>query len=250
MDIEKALKTVIYAGEIMLVSGAEVSRVEDTVRRILLNFGFLDAQVFVIPGMMVVTVECGEDSSRTVIKRISGGGQHLGKVSLINSLSREFAERNMSVDEFNERLEKISNEPSYKKWVIITAAGVGSFAFTYIVNADITASFVALFVGAFVYAVSTLLRHYKVSRVLVNVLAGLLCFVAAYFVIALLNNPPLVEMVVFGAIIPHLPGVSLVSAMRDIMEGDLVSGSIGLVGAVTVAGSLAAGVLVGHSFLM
>ena len=250
MDIEKALKTVIYAGEIMLVSGAEVSRVEDTVRRILLNFGFMDAQVFVMPGMLIVTVESGENTSKTVIKRISGGSQHLGKVSLINSLSREFAERNMSIDEFNSRLDRIYNEPSYKNWVMIVAAGVGSFAFTYIVNADITASFVALFVGALVYAVSMLLRHYKVSRVLMNVLSGLLCFVAAYFVITLLNNPPLMEMVVFGAIIPHLPGVSLVSAMRDIMEGDLVSGSVGLVDAVAVAGSLAAGVLVGYSFLM
>jgi len=38
--------------------------------------------------------------------------------------------------------------------------------------------------------------------------------------------------------------------MRDIMEGDLVSGSIGLVDSIAVAGSLAAGVLVGYSFLM
>ena len=234
----------------MIVSGAEASRAEDTVRRMLLNFGFIDAQVFVMPGMLVVTVECGEHACKTIVKRINGGSQHLGKVSLINSLSREFAERNMSIDEFSERLDRINNEPSYKNWVVIASAGTGSFAFTYIINADLTASFVALFVGAFVYAVSMLLRHYKVSRVLVNVLAGLLCFVAAYYVIAMLQDPPLLEMVVFGAIIPYLPGVSLVSAMRDVMEGDLVSGSIGMVDAVAVAGSLAAGALVGYSFLM
>ena len=251
IDIEKALKTVAHTGEIMLVSGGEASRVEDTVRRILLNFGFMDAQVFVIPGMLIVTVECGENASRTVIKRISGGNTHLGKVSLINSLSRELATHNMSIDEFLKRLDKINNEPSYKNWITITAAGTGSFAFTYIINADILASFVALFVGALVYAVTTLLRHYNVSRVLVNVLVGLMGFVFSYFAIEMINKPGiLVEVVVFGSIIPHLPGVSLVSSLRDIMDGDLVSGSIGLVDAVSVAGALAVGVLVGYSFMV
>ena len=253
VDIEKALKTVVQAGEIMLVSGAEASRVEDTVRRILLNLGFADAQVFVMPGMLIVTVDCGRQSSRTVIKRISGGNPHLGKVSLVNSLSRDLAmtNTNMSIDEFHNRLEKISNEPFYKSWMIVIAAGIGSFAFTYLFNADIIASFIALLVGTFVYAVTMFLDSHNVPRVLVKVLAGLICIVAAYFAIDLLNDPQvLLEMVVFGSIIPHLPGVSLVSSMRDIMEGDLVSGSIGLVDAVSVAGALAAGVLVGYSFFV
>jgi len=251
VDVEKAIKTAIYAGEIMLVSGAEGSRVEDTMRRILLNLKFVDAQVFVMPGMLIVTVECGHQASKTVIKRISGANHHLGKVALINNLSRELAVREMSIDEFHERLDIIDNEPSYSNWIKIPSAGLGSFAFTYIINANIQASFAALFVSAFVYAVAILLRHNKVSRILVSVLAGLMCFVLTYFAIEFFSDPRLVlEMVVFGSIIPHLPGVSLVSSMRDIMEGDLVSGSIGLVDSIAVAGSLAAGVLVGYSFLM
>ncbi|MCL2618211.1 MAG: threonine/serine exporter family protein, partial [Defluviitaleaceae bacterium] len=218
--------------------------------RILLNFGFTDAQVFVMPGMLVVTVESGSLVSKTVVKRISGGTPHLGKMSMVNALSRELATHSMSIDEFRRRLEEISNVPSYKDWVMIVAAGTGSFAFTYIINADIAASFASLFVGSFVYAVTKLLRRHNVSRVLVNVLAGLLCIVTANFVISLSGMPLLPEMVVFGSIIPHLPGVSLVSSMRDIMQGDLVSGSIGLVDVLAVAGSLAAGVLVGYSFLI
>ena len=250
-DIEKALKTVMWAGEILLTSGAEVSRVEDTMRRILLNFKFSDAQAFVIPGMLILTVETGEQASKTVIKRVSGGGYHLGKVSLINSLSRELATSEMTVAEFHRRLEEIDKVQPYDSKLMIAGASVGSFAFTYIINANIYASFVALFVGALVFAIIVALRRNKVSKILQKMLAGLLSFVFAYFAIELLGDQRFVlEMVVFGSIIPHLPGMALVSAMRDIMGGDLVSGSIGLVDTLAMAGALATGVFVGYSFLM
>jgi len=250
-DVEKALKTVMRAGEMLLVSGAEVSRVEDTMRRILLNFKFSDAQAFVIPGMMILAVETGQQASKTVIKRVSGSSYHLGKVSLINSLSRELASTEMTVDEFHNRLEDIDKVPPYDTKLVIAAAGIGSFAFTYIINANIHASFVALFVGMLVFAVTVFLRRNKVSKILVKMLAGLLSFVFAYVAIEFLSDQRFVlEMVVFGSIIPHLPGMALVSSMRDVMGGDLVSGSIGLVDTLAMTGALATGVFVGYSFLM
>ena len=250
-DIEKAMKAVIWAGEILLISGAEVSRVEDTMRRILLNFKFSDVQAFAIPGMLILTVESNYQASKTIVKRVSGGAYHLGKVSLINSLSRELANGNMTVAEFHSRLEEIDKVQPYKNKVVIAAAGVGSFAFTYIINANIYASVAALIVGALVYSIIVFFRRNKVSKILVRMCAGLLSFIFAYFVTEIIGDPRIVlEMVVFGSIIPHLPGMSLVSSMRDVMGGDLVSGSIGLVDTLAMAGALATGVFVGYSFLM
>ena len=52
----RTLKSILDAGEIILKSGGEVNRVEDTITRMCLAYGFLRADVFTITSSIVVTV--------------------------------------------------------------------------------------------------------------------------------------------------------------------------------------------------
>ena len=57
MEMKKVLKYAMEIGECMLVSGAGVSRVEDTISRICKAYGAKEANVFSITSSIVTTIE-------------------------------------------------------------------------------------------------------------------------------------------------------------------------------------------------
>ena len=58
---EQTLSAVLDAGELLLTSGAEAARVEDTMRRLARAYGFVRADVLTITASMVVTVRTADD---------------------------------------------------------------------------------------------------------------------------------------------------------------------------------------------
>jgi len=52
---EQTLSAVLDAGELLLTSGAEAARVEDTMRRLARAYGFVRADVLTITASMAVT---------------------------------------------------------------------------------------------------------------------------------------------------------------------------------------------------
>ncbi|MFR5361959.1 MAG: threonine/serine exporter family protein [Butyricicoccus sp.] len=63
---EQTLSAVLDAGELLLTSGAEAARVEDTMRRLARAYGFVRADVLTITASMAVTVRTADEQ---VIRR-------------------------------------------------------------------------------------------------------------------------------------------------------------------------------------
>ena len=70
MEMKKVLKYAMEIGECMLVSGAGVSRVEDTISRICKAYGAKEANVFSITSSIVTTIEDEKGEILTQTKRI------------------------------------------------------------------------------------------------------------------------------------------------------------------------------------
>ena len=60
MTSEEVLTCAINIGEQLLVSGAEISRVEDTIRRICNAYGIRQSHIFSIASCIIVTLETKE----------------------------------------------------------------------------------------------------------------------------------------------------------------------------------------------
>ena len=88
MDLNKLLKISTLAGKIMLESGAETYRVEETISRICIAYGAHTADSFVIPTGIIVTITY-YDEVATLVKRITSRGVDLNKIDAINDLSRK-----------------------------------------------------------------------------------------------------------------------------------------------------------------
>ena len=116
MEYGALMEMAVRAGEIMLASGAEVYRVEDTIHRILKHSGIARADVFVVTTGIVVTIADASLPPLTLVKRVENRATNLNRIYQVNNVSREFCSGKLSVREAQERLDRIANTTLYGFW--------------------------------------------------------------------------------------------------------------------------------------
>ena len=94
-------------GEQMLISGAEVHRVEDSMNRMCASFGVDRVDCFIITSSMVVTVSKNDGTVYTQTRRINGSGTNFHKLDKLNALSRKICECHLPVDEIKKEIDLI-----------------------------------------------------------------------------------------------------------------------------------------------
>ena len=117
-------------GEAMLLSGAEVHRVEDSLYRICSAFGAERTDVFIITSSMIVTVHTADGSVFTETRRIVSMGTDFEKLDKLNSLSRKICYKGMTLEEIDYELEKINRIKNYPFWLEVLAYAFIAGAFT------------------------------------------------------------------------------------------------------------------------
>ena len=85
----KIVELCLLAGKIMLKSGAETRRAEDTMRRIASSFGIHDSQSYVTPTGIFFSLS---EANATKLVRISERSTDLQKVAIVNNISRKIHE--------------------------------------------------------------------------------------------------------------------------------------------------------------
>ena len=93
MDNERKLtyeimEVCLLAGKIMLQSGGETYRVEDTMMRIAAAYGIDKTHSYVTPTGIIFSAE-GDEPTKTKLIRISTRSTDLKKVAMVNSISRQ-----------------------------------------------------------------------------------------------------------------------------------------------------------------
>ena len=104
MNIEKLLNTIIEAGKMLVESGAEVNRVEETMVRMCRCFEgieYADSYVTLTGIMFSLTYE---NKTITRICRVHTGEVDLNRIDQINTLSRRICSNPISVDELANEL--------------------------------------------------------------------------------------------------------------------------------------------------
>ena len=245
---EQILKLAVSIGELMLKSGAETYRVEDTITRILEKHHFNTVDTFVIPTGIMVTIEGNTFSLSTKIVRVKNRSSRLDRIELLNQLSRDYVDGDMSLDEANERLEAIRNVKSYTRPQIILWVGISCSFFSVMFKANLLEFFITLCVGLGVGFLQDHLNHKQIitffTLFLCSLFIGFSVMICHYVFKETLN----IEPIIIGCIMPLLPGVAFTTAVRDVIGDELLSGISRGVEALLVAVVLAAGIGASLSF--
>ena len=129
-ELEQVMTSVLDVGEMMLKSGAEVNRVENTIQHMLHAYGGSTVEVFTITSSIVVTVKAPEDVILTQTRRIHNYVTDMYKIERCNALSRKVCQEPPSVRELREEVEKIKQEKGYSRLVMLFTYGVISASFS------------------------------------------------------------------------------------------------------------------------
>ena len=114
-DHEKFLSTVLDFGEALMGCGAEVSRIEDTLKRICTSYGYNGIQVLGISAGIMLAVALPNEKTHTQLRRCSSGGNNFSRLSALNALSREVCATTPPQEIFAQRLAEILKQLSFWK---------------------------------------------------------------------------------------------------------------------------------------
>jgi uncharacterized membrane protein YjjP (DUF1212 family) len=238
-DTKKILHASTLAGVALLKSGAEIFRVQETMSRIIEHYGVKNYNVYVIANGIFANIDENRESRRTAIRDVPLSGIHLGLIDRINSISREMCQDSYGIDEAIERLEKCQTPPPTRHLLQAAACGVGAAAFGILFGAGFIEAIITFFLGMVLQFF--LDWTHEISKFLLYI-AG--AFIVTAGAAAMEAIKPAIDfnVIVIGAIMPMFPGVGFTTSIRELFNGDHVSGSIHLTDALMTSVCVAVGV--------
>jgi uncharacterized membrane protein YjjP (DUF1212 family) len=236
----QVLSVVAAAGEVLLRSGAEVSRVEDTLARLALAYGIEEAEIYATPTGIFITL--GAEHHLSAVRRVNNRTFCLDRVSAINALSREVTASPIPPAEALERIRAIAAQPPpVPGWTEPFFSALAAAACTMLVGGTLSDFLPALVANVVVQWVQrSAVTHLRLPDAIGDYAAGataVLCALAAAAWLGADFTP-----VVAGGIMVLVPGIAFTISVRDAMAGDLSSASARGLEAVMKAAALASGV--------
>ncbi len=239
---EDMIDIAVRAGAIVLENGGETYRTEATVNKIARALGAKTVSSFVTPTVIQFSYTDDNDHYHTAIRRIKKRGVNLDKIALIDELTRRIEKKKKTYGPhfIESLLSRIENAPVYKKPFVLAAAALSSFCFAFMFG-GLLAEASAAFVIGFILRLFLLFSQKKqFGSFSTSLLSG--AITAALTEIAfLLGFIPSTEITLISVLMQVVPGIAIVNAIRDIIEGDLVSGAARLLDAFMVAAGLSVG---------
>ena len=240
MNIDKILHVSTHAGKILLESGAEIYRVEETIVRICKSFDVEFADSYVTPTGIMVSISDKDKNTKTLVTRITNRSNNLQKIHLVNNLSRTLSTQKYTVSEVEHELKLIDKSETYSNITTLFCSGLGAACLTLLLGAGIRDSVACFFIGLAIRIMVITADRLLINSFFINCIGGALAASGAilFYELGLGVN---VNHVVIGSIMLLVPGLTITNGIRDTIAGDLISGLTRSVEAVFVAISIAIG---------
>ena len=238
--MDRMLTCAMDVGEQLLISGAEVHRVEESICRMCAAFGFQRTDVFIITSSMVVTAYDQQNNPHTQTRRITTATVDIEKIHRLNALSRRICGQHMTEKEIQAQLADAINCKSYPFWVEFLCYGGIAGAFTLFFGGTWTEALISLLTG-FIVRIGIAICNYAVPGNIFSKFISAMLATALAFGAVKLHWIDKVDMIIIGNIMTLIPGIGLTVALRDLFTGDSIAGLLRTIEAVLTALAIAAG---------
>ncbi|WP_313343961.1 threonine/serine exporter family protein [Lacrimispora sp.] len=242
MNDKLLVEAAVLAGEIMLISGAEIFRVENTIDHILRKAGRETSEAIVFSTGIFASLNDPSIEAITVARRVTGRSTNLNRVYLVNDVSRKLCEDRITVEEAYRKLKEIRTTMQYSRWLKDAGIVGVSVFFTLLLGGGGRDFLAAAITGAVLAVAMEVSSRLKLNDFCMNGISAFLIAFTALSVEKLLLPGIRSDIIIIGAIMPLVPGVIFTTAIRDTLNGDYASGTARMMEAVVIALSVAAGV--------
>lgn len=235
------MRTARLAGRLLLENGAETYRVEDTVSYICEKFGLQDVSVLALPTGTIYSFVDEDGQPHSEVIRTKVRTTNLGHITKVNAISRSLTAGEISLENGYEQLKAISLAKPQPLWLAVMANSVSASFFAILFGGGWFEFIIAWGCGATARLLALLFSENSVSSTMHALLSGAVSAAIAIGSVKLFGMGNL-SPIITGAIMPLLPGLAITNAIRDTVNGDLVSGVARTADALLKAVAIAAGV--------
>lgn len=244
--ITVVLDACLLAGRILLQSGAETFRVEDTMVRMAKACG-VRAESFVMPtGILFST----EDAHWSKLLRISDRSTDLAKVIQVNDVSRRLSRGVIDVHAALAELRRIHQAPeSYALWIRLLFAALTSGCFLIMYGGHWPDFLPACIAGGVGYIVNVTVHRFVRLTFFAELMGAFSIGVITHLYALHAGAGGSLNALVVASVMPLVPGILITNAVRDLMTGHLVAGISKGVEASLTAFAIGAGIAVAIQFV-
>jgi len=243
VEADKILEIACLASIVILQNGGETYRAEEIALRICESGGYAASEVMALPtGVFITLIDNGKPVG-TIVKRTTKRGINLSKLDRANYISRAFESREYTEDEAINEL-SLLDKSDFKHKNRILSAVIGAMAavfFTLLYGGNFFDCMIGLLCGFIVQIISSSFRRTNIYHFAMSFIGGIVISLIAVCAVTVFKTGS-IDAIIIGGIIPLLPGLAMVNAIRDTMMGDLVSGVARLGEVLLIAASIACGV--------
>lgn len=242
-DTNEVLTCAIDLGEQLLWSGAEVSRVEDSIMRICNAYGVENIDVFAIPTLVIATASKQDEAPITQTRRVLTPDNNLDRVEKLNNLSRYICENKPDAAEIENKISQITSESPYRLPMKMLIYFFISACFCIFFGGSFADGGCSGVIGLIILFATLLLKKSRTNRLVTAILGGALSGALAV-VCTSLGIAHNAEFIIIGNIMLLIPGVALTNGMRDLIASDTLAGLLRLCEAILIATCIALGAAV------
>ena len=241
LDHDKLLNFATEVGYQLQMSGAEIYRVEDTVRYILTAYGVSTGEVFAIPNCLNVSLLTLDGQSLTRIRRVGIHGTDIYRLEALNALSRQVASHKLTLEEAENQLHVICGETrSYPPALQLFAYALGTSAFCLFFGGTVQDALCCAACGLLIGLSQNFMSRLHTNLFFKTFVSACLSgFIALLLVAFGVGND--LDTIIIGALMALVPGISFTNAMRDIIAGDMVTGITKTIESILIGVSIALG---------
>lgn len=237
---KQILSCILDIGEMLLTGGAEVMRVEDTISRLCCAYGFVRTDVFTITSSIVITAVSDGGGIYTQTRRIRTRDTDLDRVARANDLSRRLCTHPLPPKELKEAIEALRQGETYSTRTRFLAYGVIAAVFTVFFGGTALDALAGFAAGLVLFCALALGGRLRINGILLNTLcSGVMAISVMLLCSAGIGRSP--DKIIIGNIMLLIPGLALTTSLRDMINGDTISGLLGFCEAIIKALAIAIG---------
>lgn len=238
-ELNAVIDVIMLVGTLLLKSGSEIYRVEDSMIRIAHSQGIIDCNVLAMPAAIFFSIE---NTNISRMKRVTSSSYNIEKVCDVNRVSRQLVEGQIDLDTaFRELCNLQKQALPYTKVQVTLAATFSAPFFSVMFGGNIydaVGAAIATFLG---FAFSLYVEKF-IRIPFVTAFAGAFVFgLISQFWARYTGFPATADLIIAGAVMPFVPGIALTNAVRDIMTNHINSGMSKMFESLLITLALGAG---------
>ena len=249
MDYSKLLQYILDIAEEMLVAGAEVNRVEDSIERMLCAYGcpYDRVNAFIMTINIQVTFEDPDGNIITQIRSVKRNDTNFDRLDYLNDLSRYIAENSPDLEDLRARYIAVMERPKNSKVIKYLSGALIACAFSIFFGGSFFDGLCSAAVSFLVLFLMEYLSQFSINQLAVIFITSVLSGIASILICSLgFSN---LDKVIIGEIMLMIPGIAMTNSLRDMLLGDIATGLIRLANALLLAGMIALGFAVPLAFM-